>query len=191
MREWEEETTAKKQANEENRALLDDRRHRRPSTPPRDAYRRSSVEARRAEDQRRSDEPKKEEPRSQSDNYHPSEAAHHPQSHSVGGSNQLPPMQSASGPSSEKSQTGLKLKEERPLSEQTAVAASAPVVSEPERAARQMDVDEDYDDSPEDEKKPAAVPNGSAPTSGSGDVKTTSPTNAGINGSTSIATKAE
>ncbi|KAG6008203.1 hypothetical protein E4U21_004802 [Claviceps maximensis] len=183
MREWEEETAAKKQANEENRALLEE------TSPAFDAA--PSVENRRVEEQRRADEPKKEEPRSQSDNYHPSEAAHHPQSHSVGGSNQLPPMQSASAPSSEKSQTGLKLKEERPLSEQTSVVASAPVVSEPERAARQMDVDEDYDDSPEDEKKPVAVANGSVPTSGANDVKTTSPTNAGVNSSASIAAKAD
>lgn len=191
MREWEDESAAKKQANEENRALLDDRRHRRPSTPPRDAYRRNSGEPRRADEQRRSDEPKKEEPRPQNDNYHPSEAAHHPQSHSVGGSNQLPPMQSANAPSSEKAQTGQTPKEDRPAPEQVPVAAAAPAASEPERAARQMDVDEDYDDSPEDEKKPAAVANGSFPTSGPGDIKMTSPASVGVNGSSSAATKTD
>jgi hypothetical protein len=46
-----------------------------------------------------------------------------------------------------------------------------------------MDVDEDYDDSGEDEKKAAAiVTNGSGPGSAAGDAKTSTPANAGVNG---------
>jgi len=52
-----------------------------------------------------------------------------------------------------------------------------------------MEVDEDYDDSGEDEKK-AVLANGSAPESASGDTKT-SPTGTGANGSASAITKAE
>ncbi|KAG6077239.1 hypothetical protein E4U33_001401, partial [Claviceps sp. LM78 group G4] len=192
LREWEEDAAAKKLASEETRALMSDKTHRRASTPLRDTFRRSSVEARRVDESRRSDEAKKDERHSQNENYNPSEAAHHPQGHSASGSNQLPPMQSApSAPSSEKSQTGLKVKEERPLSEQAPVAASAPVVPEPERAARKMDVDEDYDDAPEDEKKSLAAANGPNSTSGSGDVKMASPPKVGANGSSSIVTKHE
>jgi hypothetical protein len=45
-----------------------------------------------------------------------------------------------------------------------------------------MEVDEDYDDSGEEEKK--VVPGGlkSGPASASGDMKTTTPTSAGMNG---------
>lgn len=65
-------------------------------------------------------------------------------------------------------------------------------MNEPERAARKMDVDEDYDDSGEEEKK--AVPGGptSGPASASGDMKaTTTPTSAGINGMMGPAPKTE
>ncbi|TWU78695.1 hypothetical protein ED733_006022 [Metarhizium rileyi] len=188
MREWEEDSAVKKQANEETRARLDDMRHRRPSTPPRDAYRRNSNEARRTDEQRRPDDPKKEEARPQSDSYHPSEAAHHPQNHSIA-SNQLPPMQPGNIPSSgpqDKSQPGQTAKEERPATEQVPSVASS-ISAEPERAARKMDVDEDYDDSPEEEKKTGIVANGSGP----GDAKTTSPASAGINGSSGTVTKTE
>lgn len=192
MREWEEESVAKKQANEENRARLDDMRHRRPSTPPRDAYRRNSNEVRRSDEQRRPDEPKKEEARPQSDSYHPSEAAHHPQNHSIS-SNQLPPMQPGNVPPGgpqDKTQPGPPPKEERPASEQ-APTAVAPISAEPERAARKMDVDEDYDDSPEEDKKTGIVANGSGPPSGSSDAKATSPASAGVNGTSGAATKTE
>jgi glucose repression mediator protein len=54
-------------------------------------------------------------------------------------------------------------------------------VGEPERAARKMDVDEDYDDDGEEDKKGGIVSvAGSGPGSSSGDAKTTSPT--AING---------
>jgi len=53
-----------------------------------------------------------------------------------------------------------------------------------------MDVDEDYDDSGEDDKK-AVLTNGSAPAPGSADGKTTTPTSAGVNGSSATATKTE
>jgi hypothetical protein len=54
-----------------------------------------------------------------------------------------------------------------------------------------MDVDEDYDDSPEEDKKTGIVSNGPGPTPGSADAKTTSPTSAGVNGTTSTVTKTE
>lgn len=183
LREWEDEPSVKKQVTEENRNRLDDMRHRRPSTPPRDAYRRNSGDSRRLEDQRRVDEPKKEELRAPNDNYHPSEAAHHPQSHSVG-TNQLPPMQPSSAPPNDKATSVPVLKEERPTADQASTIAATPAVSETaERAARKMDVDEDYDDSPEDEKKPIPAGNASGTASGNVDSKTTSPTSAGVNGS--------
>jgi glucose repression mediator protein len=175
MREWgEDESIPKKQASEENRARAEDVHHRRRSPSPRDSYRHNSSEARRGEDQRRPEEPPRrpEEPRHANDGYHPSEAAHHPQNHSVGPSH-LPPMQpSANAIGHEKTSATVVPKEERPSShEQSAPARAAPPVAEPERAARKMDVDEDYDDSGEDDKKAAALTNGSAPGSTSGDVK--------------------
>ncbi|PFH62071.1 hypothetical protein XA68_15279 [Ophiocordyceps unilateralis] len=190
MREWEEESAAKKQANEENRARLDDMRHRRPSTPPapRDAYRRNSPESRRADDPRRGEDSRKvDDARSQSDGYHPSEAAHH--APPVGPS-QLPPMPQAGGPAQEKPQAGPVLKEERPAADQVTMPPPAPAAAEPERAARKMDVDEDYDDSGEDDKK-AVLTNGSAQGPGSADGKTTSPTGAGVNGPSSAVAKGE
>ncbi|PHH85541.1 hypothetical protein CDD83_280 [Cordyceps sp. RAO-2017] len=193
LREWEEESAAKKQANEENRARLDDMRHRRPSTPPRDPYRRNSSESRRIDEPRRGEEPRKvEDPRPQNDGYHPSEAAHHPQ---PVGPSQLPPMQQAAGSamqgvSQEKVQAGPTLKEERPAAEQSALPPPPSAAAEPERAARKMDVDEDYDDSGEDDKK-AVLTNGSAAAAGSTDGKTSTPTSAGVNGSSGAVTKAE
>lgn len=56
-------------------------------------------------------------------------------------------------------------------------------LNEPERALRKMDVDEDYDDSGEEDKKaPIASGSGSAPNSANGEMKTATPTSAGING---------
>ena len=52
-----------------------------------------------------------------------------------------------------------------------------PTLGEPERAARKMDVDEDYDDSGEEDKK-----SGSGPGSATGEQKNATPTSAGING---------
>lgn len=53
-------------------------------------------------------------------------------------------------------------------------------VGEPERAARKMDVDEDYDDDGDDEKKGVVSAGESGPGSASGEAKTGSPT--GVNG---------
>jgi hypothetical protein len=138
-------------------------------------------DARRAEEQRHVAEA-----------YHPSEAAHHPQSHSVAA--HLPPMQQ--GPSAMQGlmheapgpQAGP-LKKEYPSGPddrrmEHPVAAHPAVVSEPERAARKMEVDEDYDDSGEEDKKGAIIP-GSATGSGpaaAGEMKNGTPTSAGING---------
>ncbi|KJZ75040.1 hypothetical protein HIM_05526 [Hirsutella minnesotensis 3608] len=193
MREWEEESAAKKQANEENRARLEDLRHRRPSTPPRDAYRRNSSESRRIDDQRRVEEPRKvEDSRAPNDGYHPSEAAHHPQ---PAGPSQLPPMQQTSSSAMqagapEKAQTAPTMKEERPTNEQPNLPPPPPVPAEPERAARKMEVDEDYDDSGEDDKK-GVLANGSGAGPGSAEAKSSTPATAGVNGSSATVAKAE
>ncbi|KAH8907104.1 TPR-like protein [Coniochaeta sp. PMI_546] len=204
MRDWpdEEREPIKKQASEDSRARMDDHRHRRPSTPPRDPYRRSSSPARRFEEQRRLEEQRRvdeqrriddmrraEEQRHVNDGYHPSEAAHHPQSHPMQG--HLPPMQqgpsqmqnlihegpSPSGPPPKEYQSEERSRMEHPP------APHSQALNEPERAARKMDVDEDYDDSGEEDKKaPIASGSGSAPNSASGEMKTATPTSAGING---------
>lgn len=162
-REWESEGPVKKQANEESRARLDDHNVRRPSPParmpsPGEMQRRSSSEARR-EDVRRANE-----------NYHPSEAAHHPPTlpsiqnmpPQTSGGPSLPPMVEGSAPTSNGPPSGPP-------------SANTPVKEEPSRPeapssheppARKMDVDEDYDDEPDEEKKAGAAakgsPNGSA-----------------------------
>lgn len=87
--------------------------------------------------------------------YHPSEAAHHPPTHGMPG--QLPPMQQGPPPPPPQQQQ-----------------------HEPERAARKMDIDEEYDDSGEDEKK--APHPASGPGSASGEMKNTSPTGMMPNG---------
>ncbi|KAJ5113753.1 hypothetical protein N7456_002287 [Penicillium angulare] len=162
-REWEESGPVKKLASDENRARLDDQNSRRASPPahmpsPGEMQRRSSSEARR-EDARRANE-----------NYHPSEAAHHPPTlpsiqsmppHAPGGPS-LPPMAESSvppsnGPPSPPPSANTPVKEEAPRPE-------PPSSHEP--PARKMDVDEDYDDDMEEEKKASAAakgsPNGSA-----------------------------
>ncbi|PKY01407.1 putative transcriptional corepressor Cyc8 [Aspergillus campestris IBT 28561] len=166
-REWEADAgPVKKIANEESRARLDDQMTRRASPPnrmpsPGVIQRRSSSEARR-EDQRRINE-----------NYHPSEAAHHPPTlppiqhmppHGSGPS--LPAMNESSGPppsngppSGPPSTTQVQVKEEPARGEQ-------PPAHEP--AARKMDVDENYDDDGDDEKRPSAAVKGSPHGSGSG-----------------------
>lgn len=202
LREWEDEPAIKKPANEENRARMEDVRHRRPSTPLRDPYRRSP-DAHRFEEQRRIDEQRHveeqrrveemrrvEEQRHANDGYHPSEAAHHPPAHAM--PNHLPPMQQGlspmSGPLHERLPPTPAPKEypqdERPRVDHPAAPVVPPQVTEPERAARKMDVDEDYDDSGEEEKKasvggPVSGP-GSAATA---ELKTSTPTSAGgLNG---------
>ena len=111
----------KKPANGEIRSRLDDHLYRRNSpterpSSPRERHRRSSSEIRR-EDQRRVNE-----------NYHPSEAAHHP--------------------------TTLSSLHQQPEPLPPSVEASRDNQREPyEPAARKMEVDEDYDDEGEDEKR--------------------------------------
>ena len=205
LREWEDERDSKKPMTDESRARMDDMRHRRPSTSPRsEPYRRNSSEARRfedrrmeerrmedarrAEEQRRVEEMRRaEEQRHPNDGYHPSEAAHHPPSHSV--SAHLPPMQQApmqnlihDGPGS---QQGPGAREYPPVDEKRMDHSSAthPPINEPERAARTMDVDEDYDDSGEEDKKAGILPGpASGPGSASSEMKNGVPTSAGING---------
>ncbi|CAI6098456.1 hypothetical protein V2G26_001049 [Clonostachys chloroleuca] len=192
VREWEEESAVKKQANEENRARLEDLRHRRPSTPPRerDPYRRNSSEARRPDEPRRPEEPRNE-------GYHPSEAAHHSQNHSVGPQNHHPTIPQGpapvSTPSSEKPPHAPPApKDERAASgEQPAASRPAAPTSEPERAARDIKINDDYDDSGDDEKKTAVLANGSGPGSASGDAKTSTPTNGAVNGTPGPAPKTE
>ena len=118
-REWEADAgPSKKLANEESRARLDDpiRRNSPPGRlpTPKDHFRRSSSEARR-EQERRANE-----------NYHPSDAAHHPYSRPP---QQIPSMQSIlDGPKDDRKE-------------------------HVEQAARKVDVDEDYDNNSEDDKQ--------------------------------------
>lgn len=208
QREWEDEPAIKKPASDETRSRMHDVTHRRPSTPPRDHYRRSPdahrfeeqrrMEERRAEDQRRVEEMRRaEEQRHGNEGYHPSEAAHHPPAHSMP-PNHLPPMQSGPSP-----MTGIMHdppqpspaskeypQEDRPRLEHPP-APVPPQMNEPERAARKMDVDEDYDDSGEEEKKVGPGGPTSGPTSTSGEMKTTTPTSAGMNGIMGPVTKSE
>jgi len=211
MREWEDEQSVKKPASEENRARMDNIHHRRPSTPPREPFRRNSEEQarrfedhrrmddpRRMEDQRRPDDPRRmdemrraEEQRHPNDSYHPSEAAHHPPAHSM--PNHLPPMQQGPSPMQgimhESSANGAGPKDYPPEDRSRMEHGPSPppphptAINEPERAARKMDVDEDYDDSGEDEKK-AGIGSGGAsgPGSATSEMKNGTPTSAGING---------
>ncbi|KAL2015911.1 hypothetical protein VTK56DRAFT_4549 [Thermocarpiscus australiensis] len=205
MREWEDEREAKKLVTEDARARMEDMRHRRPSTPPRlEPYRRNSSEARRfderrmedarrAEEQRRAEEMRRvDDQRHGNEGYHPSDAAHHPPTHSV--STHLPPMQQGGpspmqnlmhegpapqpGPVPKEYQAGP---EERRMEHPSAAHAS--MIGEPERAARKMEVDEDYDDSGEEDKKGGIV-SGSASGSNSatGDMKSGTSAGSNMNG---------
>jgi general transcriptional corepressor CYC8 len=56
-------------------------------------------------------------------------------------------------------------------------------MNEPERAARKMDLDDNYDDEEVDDKRSLAIAGPvNAPTSTSADIKTSTPTSAGMNG---------
>jgi general transcriptional corepressor CYC8 len=118
-RDWEADPgPSKKLANEESRARLDDpvRRNSPPGRlpTPKDHFRRSSSETRH-EQERRANE-----------NYHPSEAAHHPYSRPP---QQIPSMQSIlDGPKDERKE-------------------------QVEQAARKVEVDEDYDNNSDDDKQ--------------------------------------
>ncbi|KAK3315113.1 hypothetical protein B0H66DRAFT_334277 [Apodospora peruviana] len=206
MREWEDDRDVKKQSTDESRARMEDMRHRRPSTPPRhEPYRRNSSEARRfddrrLEDPRRMDEQRRaeemrraeEQQRHANESYHPSEAAHHPQSHNVPA--HLPPMQQ--GPSPMQNlihdgpgpQPGPVPKDYPPQQEERRMdhppAPHPPVMDEPERARREMVIDEEYDvDSGEEDKKAGIVSGpASGPGSATSEMKNGTPTSAGING---------
>lgn len=147
-REWDgtEGGPTKKVANEENRLRQDEISRR--VTPPRDLHRRSSSEARR-EDQRRANE-----------NYHPSEAAHHPptlpsiqhmQQQQPGGSS-IPPISEGPQPASNPPSAGPE--SQAPVKEEASRKEPAPLH---EPAARKMDVDEDYDDDGDDEKRASGI----------------------------------
>jgi hypothetical protein len=209
MRDWEEESVAKKQANEENRARLDDMRHRRPSTPPREPYRRNSSEARRFDEQRRVEEQRRaedmrraEEQRHGNDGYHPSEAAHHSQNHQMPPAH-LPPMQQGPTPmqgiiheAQGQQPAGPAALKEYPAEDRKAMEHAGPgnrgpqpppppppapaAINEPERAARKVDVNENYDDDEEEEKKGGIV--GANNAGASGETKITTPTSGGPNG---------
>jgi general transcriptional corepressor CYC8 len=123
-REWEQDGgPSKKLANEESRARLDEigRRNSPPGRlpTPKDHFRRSSSEARR-EQERRANE-----------NYHPSEAAHHPYSHPQ----QIPSVSSILD-------GGARDERKEPV----------------EQAARKVEVDEDYDNNSEDDKQRGLPP---------------------------------
>jgi glucose repression mediator protein len=142
-REWEGESgPSKKPANDETRARLEEPQSRRASPPPpqrmptpREEYRRSASEIRR-ENERRATE-----------NYHPSEAAHHPYTLPA---QQMPSVQSIMDPQQEQKQEPI------------------------EAAARKVDVDEDYDNNSEDERRAAAA---AASTSATGEAPKDSPIN--------------
>lgn len=131
LREWEDESpnvsAQKKASTDESRSRLDEIKMHRPSPPANDKVptppHRSPSEMRRMEDQRQP--------------YHPSEAAHHPPS--------LPSMQSITQPSPRMSAPP---QEDRFQPQQV---PQPPPVYEP--AARKMEMDEDYDDSGDDEKR--------------------------------------
>jgi len=203
LREWEDDRDVKKATTEDSRARMDDIRHRRPSTPPRiEPYRRNSSEARRfddrrmedarraAEEARRVEEMRRaEEQRHHNEGYHPSEAAHHPQSHSV--SAHLPPMQQQApmqnlihdgpGPQQGPGPRDYPQVDEKRMDQPP--PPRPPIVDEPERAARKMEVDEDYDDSGEEDKKAGILPGPpSGPGSASSEMKNGAPTSAGMNG---------
>ncbi|KAK4120848.1 TPR-like protein [Parathielavia appendiculata] len=197
MREWEDERDVKKITTEETRARMEDIRHRRPSTPTRlESYRRTSSEARRfderrMEEQRRADEMRRaDEQRHGNEGYHPSEAAHQPQSHSIPG--HLPPMQQ--GPSAMQGlmhegsgSQAVPAKKEYPSGPEERrmehpPAAHPPMVSEPERAARTMDVDENYDDSGEEDKKVIVGPSSAPGAATATELKNGTPTSASMNG---------
>jgi len=149
QREWEQDQPVKKQANEETRARLEDHPTARRYSPvnrtetPRDHYRRSSSEVHRENEQRRANE-----------NYHPSEAAHHPYSLQP---QPAPPM---SHPSP------MQHQQQQIPSMHTIMGTPKPE-DQPHRkeiqevAARKVDVDEDYDNVSEDDRRAKHSPNGS------------------------------
>lgn len=201
LREWEDDQPSmKKPASDENRARLMDSHHRRPSTPPRESsFRRSSSEIcrtedqrhledqRRVEEQRRDDQRRIDDQRRSNESYHPSEAAHHP---TMAPNSHLPLLQQGQSlsrtpaheilppppPAAPKDYSS----EERERDRVDHLASLSHTVSEPERAKRKLEVDEDYDDDGDDEKKLGLLTVGPGSVSTSGDVKSTPPS--GVNG---------
>lgn len=165
------------------------------------------MEERRVDDQRRADEMRRaeEQQRHAHDNYHPSEAAHHPQHH-------LPPLQQGPMPQGPPPTMPSIIHDAPPPppqvpkeypSDDRRIEHPPPPPPPPqqqpvppqlplneERAARKVDVDEDYD-GPEDDKKAAISGPGSAPNSAGGEIKTTTPTSATMNGMIGPAPKIE
>lgn len=132
LREWEDEShmaAQKKASTDESRSRLDEIKLHRPSPPQKMA----TPPNRSPSELRRIDEPR---PTSA---YHPSEAAHHPPS--------LPSMQHLTQPSPRGSAAPQEEYRAPPPAPQP-----APVY---EPAARKMDVDENYDDSGDDDKRSA------------------------------------
>ncbi|PGG96953.1 hypothetical protein AJ79_09395 [Helicocarpus griseus UAMH5409] len=165
-RDWEpEQGPVKKLENDESRARLNEQAPRRmsPSQPqlpsPRDLRRRESSEAQR-EEQRRAH-----------DNYHPSEAAHHPPTlpsfqHMQGQQPQPGPAMAPMAEGSSAHQTGPLPSlpsglgggpPSQPKDERDRKEAPPPLQHEP--PARKMEVDEDYDDEGDEDKK-GGSPNG-------------------------------
>ena len=127
-------------ANGENRNRLDETRYRRPSPPdrkPSPRQRPSSPRGRQPSSpirhRRSSSEDRHEEQRRVDENYHPSEAAHHP-----------PTLPSMHQQQPQQAQEHLPPINDTGREERSREAY--------ESAARQMDVDEDYDDEGDDEK---------------------------------------
>lgn len=130
QREWEEPGPVKKPANDDTRAQLNEFPARRYSPPhreptPRDRYRRSSSELRREQEQQRRVDA----------NYNPSEAAHHMYSL------QPAPVQPQPAQNIPSMQHIMEMPKEEPRRE----------INEP--AARKVDLDEDYDNMSEDDKR--------------------------------------
>lgn len=130
LREWEDDSaSAQKPTNDEKRQRLDETPPRRPSPPERMASHTSQVQ-RTPPEQAEARRP--EEQRHINDGYHPSEAAHHPPSlPAIHPPPPPPPPQTPHAP-------------EQPKEERK---------EQHEPAARKMEVDEDYDDSGDDEKR--------------------------------------
>ncbi|KAL6247968.1 glucose repression mediator protein [Rhinocladiella similis] len=127
-RDWEPEGPSKKIANDETRARLDDPSRR--NSPP------GRLPSPKDHFRRSSSELRRENERRANENYHPSEAAHHP--YSLAPQPQPQPQQI---PSMQTLLDGSK--EERP--------------EHVEQAARKVDVDEDYDNNSEDDRRAGTV----------------------------------
>jgi general transcriptional corepressor CYC8 len=68
------------------------------------------------------------------------------------------------------------------LEQQPTQAAHPPPINEPERAARKMDLDDNYDDEEPEEKKPLATAGPAPPPGSAPGEKTHTPTSGGMNG---------